>query len=119
METRSGNCAIVSINRRGLLSPRAREKQIPDPSRAKDVCQIASPMCNKAVVPPCAGRKRHARPKTAGAHFYKHSAVREALVRKIRLIDALPEGRYWQSLHQQARVAAGKLLHKSIGRRSA
>jgi hypothetical protein len=59
-------------------------------------------MCNKAVVPPCAGRKRHARPKTAGAHFYKHSAVREALVRKIRLIDALPEGRYWQSLHQQA-----------------
>jgi len=64
-------------------------------------------MCNKAVVPPCAGRKRHARPKTAGAHFYKHSAVREALVRKIRLIDALPEGRYWQSLHQQARVAAG------------
>jgi hypothetical protein len=38
---------------------------------------IVSPMCNKVVVPPCAGRKRHARPKTAGAHLYKRSAVRE------------------------------------------
>ena len=28
-------------------------------------------------------------------------------VLKIALIDALPDERYWQSLHQQARVATG------------
>ncbi len=28
-------------------------------------------------------------------------------VPKIALIDALPDDRYWQSLHQQARVATG------------
>ncbi len=42
-------------------------------------------MCNKAVVPPCAGRKRHARPKTAGAHLYKRSAVREIRPRGWRI----------------------------------
>ena len=30
-------------------------------------------------------------------------------VLKIALIDALPDDRYWQSLHQQARVATGTL----------
>src|SRR3954452_6201194 len=35
------------------------------------------------------------------------------LVAKITLMDALPDERYWQSLHQQARAATGGLSHRN------